>query len=138
MHRGDLNDPNPSPTLKLPVEEALAGLHAKLRCLERLPRIDERSKIIQERPTTWEVEQADLIGLRSQFELQHLAWQQAGLPMAQKSAPDFPLSMSKLQKRNGTGLGLRDSSMKILAGLTRLILQSFGNEETSGIIAIVK
>ncbi|KAK5708497.1 hypothetical protein LTR17_020628 [Elasticomyces elasticus] len=50
---------------------------------------DDNGMYIEKRPMEWENDQADPGRARSMLELQHTAWQQAGLPMAQISVEEL-------------------------------------------------
>ena len=81
-----------------PIAEALNEWDTKLRSLQWLPWSDATGLYIEELPTEWDRDQADLASLRSQYQLQHTAWQQAGLPMAQKSVEQLLLEHTERTK----------------------------------------
>ncbi|KAK4897645.1 hypothetical protein LTR27_004791 [Elasticomyces elasticus] len=68
-----------------PIADALGDWHSKFHDLEWIPWSDDNGMYIEERPMEWENDQADPGSARSMLQLQHTAWQQAGLPMAQIS-----------------------------------------------------
>ncbi|KAK3646628.1 hypothetical protein LTR56_008392 [Elasticomyces elasticus] len=68
-----------------PIADALRDWRSKFHDLEWIPWSDDNGMYIEKRPMEWENDQADPWSARLMLQLQHTAWQQANLPMAQIS-----------------------------------------------------
>ncbi|KAK5720301.1 hypothetical protein LTR15_007574 [Elasticomyces elasticus] len=64
-----------------PIADAPRDWSSKFHHLEGIPWSDDNGMYIEKRPMEWENDQADPGSARSILQLQHTAWQQAGLPM---------------------------------------------------------
>lgn len=81
-----------------PVEDAFRGWQSKFLNLDWIAWTDDSHISIDERPTEWDINQANPTSVRHQYQLQQAAWQQAGLPIGLKSVEQLLAEHAEVTK----------------------------------------